>query len=480
MLAVIMAAGFGTRMKSKHAKVMFPLAGKPIIGWVTDAVACFLETRPPATIAIVVGPEMEEIHAWFHQQMPMFQKRGITIKLFNQEKRLGTGHAVKTASSAFEGLLDDEKVLILNGDVPLVQPATLSALVRAAQDKAGAVLTMNLSDPRGYGRIIRNDQGMMGQIIEDKDLDMNQRAISEVNTGIYAFSVHSLRDAIGKLSNDNAQGEYYLPDVVHHISTQNGVVGTLILQDLWEARGVNNRYELSMIEQEVNHRVSKHWMLEGVTIVDPQTTYIHPTVSLGMDTIVMPMTTIYGNTHIGQDCVIGPMTQLVDCRLGNGVRVERSHCKQAQIDDHAQVGPFARLREGSIIERNARVGNYVELKKTRLGKGSKAQHLTYLGDAVVEDDVNVGAGTITCNYDGYAKYPTTIRTGAFIGSNTALVAPVVIGKGAIIGAGSTITRDVPDNALSIGRGRQVNKEGYAEEYRKFREGNPKGGDDRAL
>lgn len=480
MVAVIMAAGFGTRMKSKRPKVMFDLSGKPILGWVVDAVVSFLETRSPSTIAIVIGPEMQEAKEWIESQAKAFQTKGITVEFFIQQERLGTGHAVKTATAAFEGLPEGDRVLILNGDVPLIQPHTLSALVRASQDKDGAVLTMNLSDPRGYGRVIRNTHAEMIQIIEDRDLEINQRTISEVNTGIYVFESRKLLWSLENLSNDNAQQEYYLPDAVKLLSDQRGSVGSLILQDLWEARGVNNRYELAMLEQEINQRVMKGWMLEGVTIVDPQTTYIHPTVILGMDTVILPMTMIKGSTQIGEDCVIGPMTQLLDCQIGDQVSVERSHCAGAQIENRAKVGPFARLREGTIIEEDARVGNFMELKKTRLGKGSKAQHLSYLGDTQIEEEVNVGAGTITCNYDGFKKHSTIIRKGAFIGSQTALVAPVEIGEGSIVGAGSTITKDVPSDALAIARTHQQNKEGYAQQYRQIKSNNPQGGDGHAI
>ncbi|MGC8820447.1 MAG: bifunctional UDP-N-acetylglucosamine diphosphorylase/glucosamine-1-phosphate N-acetyltransferase GlmU [Fervidobacterium sp.] len=442
MKVLILAAGLGKRMKSKYPKVVHEVLGKPMINWVVDLGKNFGE------VGVVVGHKADIVKKYLPND----------VKVYVQEPQLGTGHAVMCAR---EFIVSDDDLLILYGDVPLLSKETVEKLISEHEKNRSqvTVLTFVTDNPNGYGRIVRNHGKL--RIVEEKDASEEERKITEVNSGIYIFSGKFLLDNLDKLSNDNAQKEYYLTDLVGVAET----VSTVLLDDITEVLGVNDRVQLAYLESVAKKKVLEKHMLAGVTIVDPSSTFIGPDVQIGVDTIIQPFTIIEGKTIIGEDCEIGPYTHIIDSVIANNVKVLRSEVEKSTIENNVSVGPFSRLREGTVLKENVKIGNFVETKKSLIGKNSKAQHLTYLGDAIVGEDVNVGAGTITCNYDGYRKYPTYIGDGAFIGSNSSLVAPVKIGKGAITGAGSVITEDVPDDALALGRARQIIKEGWAKKKR---------------
>lgn len=438
MKVLILAAGLGKRMKSKYPKVVHKILGKPMINWVVDLAKNFGE------VGVVVGHKAEVVKGYLSDD----------VKTYLQEPQLGTGHAVMCAK---EFISENEDLLVLYGDVPLLSKETIEMLRNEHEEKNNqvTVLTFITENPAGYGRIVRTDGKI--KIVEDKDASEEEKKINEVNSGIYIFSGKFLLDNLENLKNNNAQGEYYLTDLVGMADR----VSTVLLEDILEVSGVNDRVQLAELESIARERILKKLMLSGVTIVDSVSTFIGPDVEIGIDTIVHPFSIIEGKTKIGEDCEIGPYTHITDSTIGNNVKVIRSEVEKSIIEDDVSVGPFSRLREGTVLKEKVKIGNFVETKKSIIGKNSKAQHLTYLGDATVGENVNVGAGTITCNYDGYNKYKTYIGDGAFIGSNSSLVAPVKIGKGAITGAGSVITEDVPDDALALGRARQVIKEGWA-------------------
>lgn len=446
MKVLILAAGLGKRMKSKYPKVVHKILGKPMINWVVDLGKKFGE------VGVVVGHKAEIVKSYLPQD----------VKTYLQEPQLGTGHAVMCAK---QFITAGDDILILYGDVPLLKPETIEKLAQThARAKADVtVLTFIADDPTGYGRIVRNGEKI--RIVEHKDANEEQLKIKEVNSGIYVFSGKFLLENLDKLLNNNAQGEYYLTDLVEMASK----VETVLLDDPVQVSGVNDRVQLAQLESVAKERILKELMLSGVTVVDPASTFVGPDVKIGIDTIIHPFTILEGNITIGEDCEIGPYTRIKDSTIGNNVKIMRSEVEGAIIENNVSVGPFARLREGTVLKEKVKIGNFVETKKSVIGKNSKAQHLTYLGDATIGEDVNIGAGTITCNYDGYKKYPTSIGDGAFIGSNSSLVAPVKIGKGAIVGAGSVITEDVPDDALALGRARQVIKENWAKMKREAME-----------
>lgn len=442
MKVLILAAGLGKRMKSKYPKVIHKILGKPMINWVIDLAKNFGE------VGVVIGHKAEIVKNFLPDD----------VKIYLQEPQLGTGHAVMCAR---EFISVNDELLVLYGDVPLLRKETVEKLRKEHSEKGNqvTVLTFVTENPTGYGRIVRNDGKI--RIVEDKDASHEEKQIKEVNSGIYIFSGKFLHENIDSLKNNNAQGEYYLTDLVGIADK----VSTVLLEDVLEVSGVNDRVQLAELESIARQRILRALMLSGVTIVDPSSTFIGPDVEIEMDTVVHPFTIIEGKTKIGQDCEIGPYTHVVDSVIGNNVKIIRSEIEKSIIESEVSIGPFARLREGTWLKEKVKIGNFVETKKATIGKNSKAQHLTYLGDATVGENVNVGAGTITCNYDGYRKHKTYIGDGAFIGSNSSLVAPVKIGKGAITGAGSVITEDVPDDSLALGRARQVIKEGWAKKKR---------------
>jgi bifunctional UDP-N-acetylglucosamine pyrophosphorylase/glucosamine-1-phosphate N-acetyltransferase len=451
---VILAAGKGTRMKSARPKVLHCASGLPLI----EHVFRVAESLSPATTVVVVG----------HMAGAVMQALGkrLGLRFALQEPQLGTGHALLQAEPHLAGARGT--LVMLSGDVPLLRPGTLRALVaRHEQRRAAAtVLTARLDQPGGYGRIVR-EKGAIAAIVEEKDATPAERALDEINSGIYAFDVAPLFDALRRLGSANAQGEYYLPDLVRIYRARGLAVETLSLEDPREILGVNSRKELADVTAILKTRRIDELMAAGVTIVDPGSAWIGPDVEVGADTILHPGVYLEGRTRIGGGCEIHSGVRIVDSTIDDGV-VINNFCVilESHVRAGAKVGPFAHIRPQSDVGEGAHIGNFVELKKTTVGTGTKASHLTYLGDATIGERVNIGAGTITCNYDGTVKHPTVIEDGAFIGSDSQLVAPVRVGKGAYVAAGSSITEDVPAGALGIARGRQVNKEGWVEKNKK--------------
>jgi len=449
--AIIMAAGLGTRMKSRTAKVLHRAAGRPLIDYVVD-LAIEISDAPPV---VIVG----------HQREAVQQHLGDRARYAVQDEQLGTGHAVQQAIDHVKGA---REVLILSGDVPLTRRETLQRLIEEHRRSGNALtlLTMSLDDPALYGRIVRDPSGAVVKIVEAKDANDEQRKIREVNAGIYLFDGKHLAGNLKRLSTHNAQGEYYLTDLIGMLREGGHRVGAIVTDDPIEALGVNSRAELATVESEIQRRVVERLMRDGVTFRNPATVVIDSTVSIGPDTVVYPFVTLEGNTRIGNSCVIEPGVHLLNVAVGNDVHLKSGTvAEDAVIEDEATVGPYAHLRPGTELGKHVKVGNFVETKKAIFGEGAKASHLSYIGDAEVGADVNIGAGTITCNYDGVNKHKTIIEDGVFIGSDTQLVAPVRIGRGAYVGAGSTITKDVPPDSLALSRVPQKVIEGWAKQRR---------------
>lgn len=447
---VILAAGKGTRMKSATPKVLHAAGGLALVEHVLRAA----DALNPATTLLVVGHLADRV------KDALAKRPGLRFAL--QEPQLGTGHALLQAEPFLSGARGT--VVLLSGDVPLLRPETLVQLVQHHESAGAAatVLTARVSGPHEYGRIVR-ENGRIAAIVEHKDATPAQRRIDEINSGIYAFALEPLFDALRSIGSANAQGEYYLPDLVGIYRSLGKVVETLMLDDARQILGVNSRRELADVSAILKTTKNDALMASGVSLVDPATAYIGPDVEIGADTTIHPNVYLEGRTRIGSNCQIHAGVRIIDSTIDDGA-VIHNYCviTESHVAAGAQLGPFAHLRPQSDIGENAKVGNFTELKKTKLGKGSKAPHLSYLGDAVIGEKVNIGAGTITCNYDGTRKSPTVIEDGAFIGSDTQLVAPVRIGKGAYVAAGSSIVEDVPAGALGIARGKQINKPGWVE------------------
>lgn len=446
--AVILAAGQGTRMKSKLYKVLHPVCGKPMVQHVVDQISK-LNIKQMVT---VTGHGAEEVKA----------QLGSQSEYVLQEEQLGTAHAVIQTKELLGG--KQGTTLVICGDTPLIKAETMEALFQYHTEKKAkvTVLTAQASDPTGYGRIVRNESGFVEKIVEHKDASDEERMITEINTGTYCFDNQALFDALDLVKNDNIQGEYYLPDVLEILKNKGEIVSAFKTSDFAETLGVNDRVALAEAEQTMKKRINKQHMQNGVTIIDPATTYIGADVEIGADTVILPGTMILGKTVIGSDCQIGPNSEIKDCQIGNATVIRQSVSEDSQIGAHVKIGPFAHIRPKSDIHDDVKIGNFVEIKKAVFGKGSKASHLSYIGDAEVGSDVNIGCGSITVNYDGKNKFLTKIEDGVFIGCNSNLVAPVTIGEGAYVAAGSTITEDVPGDALALGRARQVNKENYVQ------------------
>lgn len=437
-------------MKSRLPKILHRIAGRPIIDYVLD-VASLLT---PASVTLVIGHGADQVRE------SLSARPGVQFAL--QEPQLGTGHALMQAQPLLRGARGT--VLLLSGDVPLLRVETVRRLIDAhhGAHAAATVLTARVDRPDGYGRIVRDSSsGRIVRIVEHRDATPDERRIDEINTGIYAFDLEPLFASLGAVGAANAQGEYYLPDLVAIYRAQGRGVETVEAGDIREVQGINSRSELADAAAAVRRRKCDELMAAGVTIVDPAATYIDTGVTVGADTTIQPNVYLEGATTIGERCEIHAGTRIVDSTIANGV-VVLNHCviTSSAIRDRVHIGPFAHLRPDSSVMEEAHIGNFVELKKTTLGRGSKANHLAYLGDATIGEKVNVGAGTITCNYDGEKKHPTVIEDGAFIGSDTQLVAPVTVGRGSYVAAGSSITDDVPPGALAVARGKQVNKEGW--------------------
>jgi bifunctional UDP-N-acetylglucosamine pyrophosphorylase / glucosamine-1-phosphate N-acetyltransferase len=449
--AIILAAGKGTRMRSEQAKVLEPALGVPLLGHVLRAV----EATGADPITIVVGHKAEAVEAAFGDRRVAFRR---------QDPPRGTGHAVKVAQDAF-ARHGEQTLLVVNGDAPLLRGQTLVRLLEAhsASRAAATVLTLTIDDPGSYGRIVRDENGKVRRIVEARDASPEEKLVREVNAGVYAFHVPSLLPALEELKPQNVQGEYYLTDVIGLLVNSGQLVEGMGVADPSEAFGVNTFEELADVTRRLRERVLIAAMHNGARIEDPANTQIGLDVVLEPDAVIRPFTILEGKTTVRAGASVGPFTRVLDSEIGPGVQV-LDHCllNRCVVEAGASIGPFAHLRPETRIGRNARVGNFVELKKTVLGEGAKAPHLSYLGDATIGPAVNVGAGTITCNYDGTAKHSTRIESGAFIGSNSTLVAPVTVGEGAYVGAGSVITEDVPPKALGLGRSRQVVKPDWAQ------------------
>jgi bifunctional UDP-N-acetylglucosamine pyrophosphorylase/glucosamine-1-phosphate N-acetyltransferase len=454
---VILAAGKGTRMKSDWPKVLHRIAGTSLL----DHVLTLAASLRPSSVNVVVGHQADDV------VRVMSERPGLRFAL--QEPQLGTGHALLQVEPLLRGA--SGTAVLLSGDVPLLRSKTLAAMVGAHEQKGASatVLTAEVDAPEGYGRIVR-DRGVITAIVEHKDATPAQREIREINSGVYAFDLAGLFDALRAVGSANVQGEYYLPDLVKIYRARGLVVETATVDDPREILGVNSRKELAELAAILNARTNEALMQSGVTIVDPVTTYVAPGVSVGTDTIIHPGVHLEGRTLIGARCEIHSGVRIVDSVVEDEV-VINNFCviTNARVAKGARIGPFAHIRPDSIVGEGAHVGNFVELKKTSLGRGTKANHLSYLGDATIGENVNVGAGTITCNYDGTLKHPTIIEDGAFIGSDTQLIAPVRVGRGAYVAAGSSITDDVPPEALAIARGKQVTKEGWVAKKKKAKD-----------
>lgn len=447
LAAVILAAGKGTRMKSELPKVLHRVCGKPMIAHVLDVVT----EAGAGKIITVVGHRGDDVAAIL----------GDGAKVAIQNEQLGTAHALMQAEPTLQGF--SGLVLVVCGDTPLITGPTLSSLIRQHQDTGAAitVCTAIVENPTGYGRVIRGKDDQVLRIVEQRDASPEELTVREINTGVYCFEARGLFRALSRLKPNNIQGEYYLTDMIDLYVKEGRTVRARVAPDAAEMQGINDRKQLAQAEAILRQRINRRLMEAGVTIMDPGSTFIDDQVRVGKDTVIYPFTIIEGNTEIGVNCFVGPSSRLVNVRVGDGSTVQSSIVLDSKLGPGCQVGPFAYIRPGCTLAGAVKVGDFVELKKAVIGEGSKVPHLSYLGDVHVGCGVNVGAGTITCNYDGKNKYPTRIGDYAFIGSNTNLVAPVEVGARAVIGAGSTITKDVPAGSLGVARGKQKNLAGWA-------------------
>lgn len=445
LAGLILAAGLGKRMRSDLAKVLHPVAGRPMVVRVRDA----LRAAGVDAVVAVVGHQAERVRAAL----------GEGVVCVHQGEPRGTGHAVLAAREALQAY---EEVLVVAGDVPLITGATLRRLAeeRRRRGAAACILTAVVDDPTGYGRILRDAAGRLQGIVEEADADEEQRRIREVNTSVYAFATEPLLRVLPEIGAANAQGEYYLVDAIPLLMRAGYAVEAVALADPEEVMGVSDRRDLARAEAVARRRNVERLLAAGVTILDPATTFVDDEVEVGRDTVILPFTLLLGRTRIGRDCRIGPGARLIDAVVGDRCEIGESTIEESVIGDDVRIGPYNHLRPGTRLEPGARVGNFAELKNTRVGRGSRVPHHAYLGDAELGEDVNVGAGAVTVNYDGREKHRTRIEDGAMIGCNVNLVAPVTVGRRAYVAAGSTVTRDVPAEALAVARERQVNKPGW--------------------
>ena len=450
--AVILAAGEGKRMRSRQPKVLHPLCGRPLIAFPLRTARTLADR-----IVLVVGPNAEEVVA----------VAGADVRSVVQKERLGSGHAVQQARAE----CGEGTILVLPGDMPLLSVETIGRLVEHHRKSraAATVLTAVVPSPHGYGRVIRQS-GRVKKIVEERDATAAEKKVAEINTSVYCFAAARLWPALDKVRPNNDQGEYYLTDVIGILARAGAKVEAVVAADHAEASGVNDRKQLAAVAAVQRRLILDRLMEGGVTILDPSSTYIEDTVTIGPDTTIYPHVTIEGQSTIGSECVVGAGCQVSASRLADRVTL-LPYCviRESAIEEAATLGPFCHLRPLAHVGAKAKIGNFVELKKSTIGRGSKVPHLSYVGDATVGEGVNVGAGTITCNYDGVHKHETKIGDRAFIGTNTSLVAPITVGEGAYVGAGSTITKDVPPGALAVGRAQQIVKEGWAARKARKRE-----------
>ena len=446
IFAVVLAAGQGTRMKSKLYKVLHPVCGKSMVEHVIDNINTLNTNR----IVTVVGHGAEMVK----------ETLGDKSEYVLQAEQLGTAHAIQQAEQLLGGL--EGTTLVVCGDTPLIRPETMQALFEHHQttNAKATILTAMADDPTGYGRILRDVNGQVSQIVEQKDASSEQRLVKEINTGTYCFDNKSLFETLKLVKNDNVQGEYYLPDVIEILQKQGEIVSAYVTSNFDETLGVNDRFALSQAEELMRARINEKHMRNGVTIISPASTYISSEAIIGSDTIIKPGTIIEGQTVIGEDCVIGPNSHIVNTTIGDRTTIHSSVLLDSTVGNDTAVGPFAHLRPESSLGDKVKIGNFVEVKKSSLGNNSKVSHLSYIGDAEVGQNVNIGCGTITVNYDGKNKFKTIIEDEVFVGCNSNLVAPVTLKEGSYVAAGSTITKEVPSEALAIARARQENKLNY--------------------
>jgi bifunctional UDP-N-acetylglucosamine pyrophosphorylase/glucosamine-1-phosphate N-acetyltransferase len=446
---VILAAGEGKRMKSSRSKLLHEIAGHSMLSYAVTAAT----TIQPEHIVVVVGHLREQVEAHLAEIAPH-------VLTAVQEEQLGTGHAVQVALGQLADLTGD--VMVTMGDVPMLTGETLAALLleHRTQQAAATVLTAQVPDPTGYGRILRDAEGTVTGIVEHRDADDTQREITEINSGIYVFDVAALRSALTELVPANDQGELYLTDVLSVVRDAGRPIGAYFIDDVWQTEGVNDRIQLSQMNAELNRRILERWMREGVTVVDPASTWVHGSVDIAPDVILLPGTSLEGATSVAAGAQIGPDTTLIDVEVGENAVVTRTQASLSVIGPGANVGPFAHLRPGTTLGSGGKIGTFVETKNARIGAGAKAPHLSYLGDAVIGEGANIGAGVIFANYDGLTKSTSTVGAHSFVGSNSVLAAPVEVADGAYIAAGSTITGDVGPGDLALSRSRQRNVPGW--------------------
>ena len=444
---IILAAGKGTRMKSKLYKVLHPVCGKPMVEHIINRVE---ETKPKEIITIVGhGAEMVK------------EQLGDRSEYALQAEQLGTGHAVMQAAQFLEG--KKGTTLVISGDTPLLTTETLNNLFEYHQGKnaSATILTAQAPNPTGYGRIIRDHVGIVEKIVEQKDASPEEVRVKEINTGTYCFDNELLFDALSKLNTDNAQGGYYLTDIIEILKSEGKIVAAYQTEDFDESLGVNDRVALAQANRIMRNRINHQHMLNGVSFINPEATYIDAGVKIGAETVIEPGVYLKGQTVIGSECLITAGSEIVDSKIGDHVIVKSSCIEESIVHNHVDIGPFAHLRPKAEIKETAHIGNFVEVKNAKVGEGTKVGHLTYVGDATLGKEINVGCGVVFVNYDGKNKHHTNVGDNAFIGSASNLVAPITVGDGAFIAAGSTINQDVPKDAMGIARARQVNKENYA-------------------
>lgn len=443
---IILAAGEGTRMKSKLLKVLHPICGKTLVEHVIDAADIAGCTKK----IVVIGSKREQLEE---------RLAHLELTYVHQAERLGTGHAVMVCD---QEIREDQDVLILCGDTPLIEGEALKHFVMHHKESGNActVMTALLDNPFGYGRMVRDKENALIGIVEQKDASPEIQAIKEINSGVYCFQGGLLKKYLRQLTNDNSQGEYYLTDLVKIMSQAGHSVGTQVIENFDSLLGVNSREQLAQAEAIMQAAINKRHMSEGVTLIDPKNTYIEKTVSISRDTVIYPGTILKGHTEIGEDCIIGPNARITDCKIGNGTEVKDSTLLESTIGDDTSVGPYAYVRPGSQIGNHVKVGDFVEVKNATIGNGTKISHLTYVGDGDVGENCNLGCGVVFVNYDGKNKARSIVEDNAFVGCNVNLVSPVKIGKNAYVAAGSTITMDVPEDALGIAREKQRNIDGW--------------------
>lgn len=451
LYVIILAAGKGTRMKSKYHKVLHPLLGKPMIRYIIDHVS----SLNPKKIITVVGHGAEDVMDYL----------GSESEYVYQAEQLGTGHAVKVASEQLGN--QSGTTLVICGDTPLITTDTLKTLIQTHQTEQAkaTILTAYQEQPYGYGRIVRDQHQHVCQIVEEKDATDMERNIKEINTGTYCFDNAELYRSLNQITTNNQQHEYYLTDIVDILYRSDQHVAAYMMEDVQESLGINDRVALAQATDWLLQKIRLKHMQQGVTLIQPDTIYIEPDVTIGQDTVIEPFVMLKGNSSIGEDCFIGTQSCIEDSTLEDHVVIKSSVLEKSYVKTYTDVGPMSRLRPGTELDEHVHIGNFVEIKNSKLGNATKVSHLTYVGDAVLGKDINVGCGTVFVNYDGKDKYPTHVGDHAFIGCNTNLIAPVTVGEGSFIAAGSTINKDVPSSTLAIARAKQENKVGYAKKMK---------------